>query len=118
MRPRVIAGGAAGVVLLLGGAAMLTVANAKSPDGGAFNETAWNAGSNCLSHQKTSPGSKYTSGAEADTGKVLRMMRYYTAHGDKAFCDGKPANSNDQAWAQLFTDLGGDPGKVRGIRGG
>ncbi|MFF3411920.1 hypothetical protein ACFYW8_38360 [Streptomyces sp. NPDC002742] len=61
----------------------------------------------CRVHQKQAPGSRYTAGAKADTGAVLQMLRYYTANGAKAFCDGKPSTGTDRRWTDLYTALGG-----------
>ncbi|WP_406210175.1 hypothetical protein OH807_40160 [Kitasatospora sp. NBC_01560] len=63
----------------------------------------------CLVHQTNQPADRYTAGANSDTRSVLEMMRYYTANGTKAYCDGKPATSTDRRWTELYTDLGGDP---------
>ncbi|WP_267886062.1 hypothetical protein [Kitasatospora azatica] len=40
-------------------------------------------------------------------------MRFYTANGTKAYCDGRPATATDQQWTQLYRTLGGDPVHVR-----
>ncbi|MFD8737364.1 hypothetical protein ACFV06_20925 [Streptomyces sp. NPDC059618] len=61
----------------------------------------------CRVHQKEAPGDRYAAGAKADTGAVLRMLRYYTANGTKAFCDGKPPTGTDRRWTDLYTALGG-----------
>jgi hypothetical protein len=34
------------------------------------------------------------------------MLRYYTANGAKAFCDGKPSTGTDRRWTDLYTALG------------
>jgi hypothetical protein len=117
MRPRMMVTGAVGVVLLLGGAATYSVVNASGPGGGAFNDQASEAKPGCMVHQKEKPGKDYTGGAAQDTGKVLRMLRYYSVNGNKAYCDGKAATSTDQAWARLYVDLGADPTKVTGVTG-
>jgi hypothetical protein len=117
MRPRMIVSGAAGLLLLLGGAAMVSVANASSPDTGVFNERAMGATGDCLTHQKAQPSKLYTGGTAANTGRVLRMMRYYMVNGNKTFCDGKPASAADRAWAQLYVDLGGNAAKVAAVHG-
>jgi hypothetical protein len=112
-----IATGAAGLVLLLGGAAAYSVANAGGPGGGAFDEQAKEAKPACMVHQKAKPGKQYTGGADANTGKVLRMLRYYSVNGAKPYCDGKAHTAVDRAWAKLYVDLGADPAKVQGIMG-
>ncbi|MDQ6873857.1 MAG: hypothetical protein M3042_02165 [Actinomycetota bacterium] len=69
-------------------------------------------------HQTAPPDSDYTSGSKANTGKILRMLRYYNANGDKAYCDKKLANPTDNAWARLYVRLGADPEKVRRVTNG
>ncbi|MFG2823332.1 hypothetical protein ACGFX4_28370 [Kitasatospora sp. NPDC048365] len=66
----------------------------------------------CIQHQQQEPGSRYTSGPSADPRSVLEMMRFYTANGTKAYCDGKPPTDTDRHWTALYTKLGGDPGHV------
>ncbi|MGW2787576.1 hypothetical protein ACWC3X_41340 [Streptomyces populi] len=61
----------------------------------------------CRIHQKQLPGSRYTAGPKADTAAVLQMLRYYTANGAKAFCDGKPPTGTDRRWTDLYTALRG-----------
>ncbi|MER5863524.1 hypothetical protein [Kitasatospora sp. NPDC002040] len=67
----------------------------------------------CLQHQDQQPGSRYSAGQEADPTAVLEMMRFYTANGTKAYCDGKPPTDADQRWTGLYTALGGDAAHVR-----
>lgn len=66
----------------------------------------------CLEHQTGEPGETYTDPAQRDTGQVLAVMRYYTAHGNLPFCDGEPAGDGDRAWAELYLDLGGSADRV------
>ncbi|MGW0972026.1 hypothetical protein [Streptomyces sp. NPDC002516] len=61
----------------------------------------------CRVHQKEPPGGRYTAGTKADTAAVLQMLRYYTANGAKAFCDGKPPTGTDRRWTDLYAELGG-----------
>ena len=116
MRPRMIATGAAGLVLLLGGAAAYSVANASGGGDGQFSAKVLGS-VDCLEHQDEAPGEDYTSGADANTGKVLRMLRYYTVNGEKAFCDGGAATKTDRKWAKLYVKLGADPAKISGVTG-
>ncbi|BFV56303.1 hypothetical protein KCMC57_up14070 [Kitasatospora sp. CMC57] len=67
----------------------------------------------CLQHQAQQPGTRYSGGQEADPTAVLEMMRFYTANGTKAYCDGKPPTAVDQRWTGLYTALGGDTAHVR-----
>lgn len=66
----------------------------------------------CRVHQTRQPGGLYTAGTHADTISVLELMHYYTAHGTKAFCDGRPATDTDRRWTALYTKLGGAPAHV------
>lgn len=74
--------------------------------GGVLDVQATDPTPACRVHQRQPPGSRYAAGARADTGAVLKMLRYYTANGAKAFCDGKPPTSTDQRWTDLYTVLG------------
>ena len=56
-------------------------------------------------HQNGKPTKAYEGGAGATTSDVLTFLAYYTANGNKKFCDGKAANSNDKAWAALYVTL-------------
>ncbi|MCX6464197.1 MAG: hypothetical protein NTW05_11490 [Pseudonocardiales bacterium] len=77
------------------------------PDlGPVFNDEA-SADLRCLAHQEGEPGARYTDPAVRETGTVLALMRYYTAHGTKPFCDGAPAGDADRAWARAYLELGG-----------
>jgi hypothetical protein len=69
----------------------------------------------CMEHQGSAPSASYTAGADADTGAILGMLRYYTMHAGKPFCDAQPATAADMAWAQLYVDLGANPANVQGI---
>lgn len=66
----------------------------------------------CLAHQTRPPTDAYRLREGADTTTALRMMRYYTAHGSRDFCDGAPATEQDRAWMRLYLDNGGTPEKV------
>ncbi|MDF9816199.1 hypothetical protein [Streptomyces sp. SPB162] len=61
----------------------------------------------CRIHQTRGPADRYTAGAHADPRSVLQLMRYYTANGTKAYCDGKPPTDTDHLWTRLYTELGG-----------
>lgn len=71
----------------------------------------------CLVHQDGEPGARYVDREMRETGSVLALMRYYTAHGAKPFCDGAPAGESDRAWAQVYLDLGGAAEKVPSVLG-
>lgn len=81
------------------------------PDG-SFDAQPGTPSPSCLPHQTQVPGVRYTGGQAADPRAVLEMMRFYTAHGTKAFCDGGPATATDREWISLYGRLGGDPSHV------
>lgn len=68
----------------------------------------------CLVHQPEPPGSRYTDPERRDTAEILMVLRYYTAHGRKPYCDGNGPTEADQAWIDLYLSQGADPGNVRG----
>ncbi|MDX6226944.1 MAG: hypothetical protein QOI76_334 [Frankiales bacterium] len=68
----------------------------------------------CLVHQKSVPTADYKGGADGKTTDVLTFLAYYTANGNKQFCDGEPANGKDKAWAALYTSFAAAK-NVRGI---
>lgn len=65
----------------------------------------------CMTHQTGKPGALYTDKATrempANNPATFVMYKYYTANGDKPFCDGAAAGDADKAWAQLYLDLTG-----------
>ncbi len=59
----------------------------------------------CQEHQEQPPGPDYSGGTEADTARVLTLLRYWNENGDKPHCDGEPATEIDTAWADLVQRL-------------
>ena len=114
---RLAVGMAGSTLLLTVLAAVWSIAQASQAKAGAFDNQGGKVVS-CLTHQSAGPSAPYRAGADADTGRVLRMMRYYTVNGNKPFCDGKVANSADAAWAQLYVDLGAKRANVGRVMGG
>ncbi|MFJ1706579.1 hypothetical protein [Kitasatospora sp. NPDC088346] len=94
--------------------AVIVLSGCAGPDTGSLDAQRATPSPTCLVHQTKQPGDHYTSGTGADTRSILEMMRYYTANGGKAYCDGKPPTTTDRRWTDLYTDLGGDPGHVPG----
>lgn len=72
----------------------------------------------CLQHQSEPPGSRYTEVEGRNTAELLAVLRYYTAHGTKPYCDGAPATEADQAWAELYVQQGADRTKIAPILDG
>ncbi|WP_052707769.1 hypothetical protein [Streptomyces rubellomurinus] len=83
-------------------------------ENGSFDAHPATPSPSCLQHQQQEPGTRYTGGEKSDPTSVLTMMRFYTANGTKAYCDGKPATTTDLRWTQLYRALGGDPSHVTG----
>ena len=63
-----------------------------------------------------SPTAAYKGGAGATTTEELTFLAYYTANGNKKFCDGKPANAKDKAWAALYVTLD-TPAAAKNVKG-
>jgi len=61
-----------------------------------------------MAHQLEPPGSRYTVPERIDTAELLTVLRYYTAHGRKPYCDGADATGADRAWAELYLRQGAD----------
>jgi hypothetical protein len=70
----------------------------------------------CLVHQKSNPTAAYKGGASGTTTDVLTFLAYYTANGNKKFCDGKSANAKDKAWGALYSSFA-EAKNVKGITG-
>ncbi|MGH4023351.1 MAG: hypothetical protein ACRDRV_02070 [Pseudonocardiaceae bacterium] len=66
----------------------------------------------CMQHQPEPPGSRYTGAERRNTAELLAVLRYYTAYGDKPYCDGAPPTDADHAWAELYVQLGADRSHV------
>ncbi|MFE0462976.1 hypothetical protein ACFW1A_27350 [Kitasatospora sp. NPDC058965] len=81
---------------------------------GGFDAQPATPSPSCLPHQQQAPDTRYTGGTKSDPMSVLTMMRFYTANGTKAYCDGRPATATDRAWTELYRALGGDPSHVAG----
>ncbi|MCS7480545.1 hypothetical protein ACFFQW_21155 [Umezawaea endophytica] len=71
----------------------------------------------CMKHQPAPPAADYTDEDGGPTDEVLPVLRYYTAHGKKAFCDGTGPNEADKAWAAVYVDLGADKANVAKLLG-
>lgn len=109
-------------IALIGLAAALTTAGClggtdvrKTADTPSFNaESA--AELTCIAHQGKPPGAGYSAtGGNADTARILDMLRYYTIHGRKPYCDQQPPTDNDRRWAGLYVELGADRANVAAI---
>lgn len=97
--------------LLLCSATVL-VACTGTPDPGPVFDNESGSELTCLRHQPQPPGPRYTDEAMRSTGETLSLLRYYTAHGRKPFCDGQAPTGTDKQWAQLYVTLGADRANV------
>ncbi len=101
-------------------AAVLVAGCGSSSKGPAFKTQAGvapNAATQtCLVHQTSNPTTAYKGGPDGTTVDVLTFLAYYTANGNKKFCDGKPANAKDKTWAALYASFA-NPKAVKGITG-
>ncbi|MFI6517627.1 hypothetical protein ACIBF1_18875 [Spirillospora sp. NPDC050679] len=89
----------------------LSTALVLDKDQGPFQPGAATAALRCMRHQPYTPEDSYTS----DSARNLVLLRYYTANGNRPYCDGKPANTTDAQWARLYLKLGGNPASVRAV---
>lgn len=101
-------------------AAVLVTLAATACSGGSGSVAVFSTGGPdqvCLVHQTRQPTGAYEGGENTMTELELDFLRYYTAHGNQAFCDGKPATDLDRTWAQLYARLTNNPTNVNGILG-
>lgn len=104
------------VLALIGGAAILTGCSSGPEPGPVFDDEQ-RADIRCMRHQETPPGARYTESGLRRTEETMALLRYYTAHGDKPYCDGLPATEADRAWATVYVELGADPANVDNVVG-
>ncbi|MGQ0841319.1 hypothetical protein [Actinokineospora sp.] len=100
-------------------AVLLALAACSStPDPGPrFDDEAQSDTLTCLKHQPAGPGPRYTDTAQRRTDETLAVLRYYTAHGRKSYCDGQGPSDTDRSWARLYVDLGADRANVAALLG-
>ncbi|WNV87091.1 hypothetical protein [Umezawaea sp. Da 62-37] len=94
----------------------LTACTAQAEPGPVFDDED-KADIACLKHQAAAPGARYSDEGMKRSDEVLSLLRYYTAHGRKPFCDGNGASVEDKAWADLYIRLGADRANVSSIVG-
>jgi len=66
-----------------------------------------------MAHQSRQPTAAYRAGDTAVSELELPMLAYYTANGDKPYCDQRPATATDRAWLTLYVADGADPAHVQ-----
>ena len=103
-------------VTLCGLLLALTACTAQAEPGPVFDDEG-KADVTCLKHQTSAPGARYSDEGMRRSDEVLPLLRYYTAHGRKPFCDGAGTSRNDKAWADLYVRLGADRANVSTLVG-
>jgi hypothetical protein len=73
------------------------------------------AGRSCQLHQTDRPTSAYRGGQASEPTLELPFLAYFTANGNKPYCDGRPPSGTDRQWAQLYVQLTGNGAAVRQI---
>jgi hypothetical protein len=66
----------------------------------------------CMKHQVEPPGSRYTAPERRNTGEIFQVLRYYTAHGHKGYCDRAGPSDADRAWVTFYLGQGADRAHV------
>jgi hypothetical protein len=72
----------------------------------------------CQLHQTDDPPTAYRGGPDSRPSLELPFLAYYTANGNKPYCDGTAASDIDRDWARLYVQLTGDAAAVRNIVSG
>jgi hypothetical protein len=72
----------------------------------------------CQLHQTDAPTSAYRGGPNSDPTLELPFLAYFTANGNKPYCDGRPPTATDRAWARLYVELTGDTAAVQRVLSG
>lgn len=71
----------------------------------------------CIVHQTALPNGSYQDANGTGSADQLTFVSYYTAAGQLPFCDGRPANADDKAWAQLYVQATSSASDVSTILG-
>ncbi len=101
---------------LLPAATLVLLAGAGcSDDGGPRFDAEGGRDVPCMTHQPEPPGSRYTDPERRNTAELLAVLRYYTSHGRKPYCDGAGATEADRAWAELYVRQGADRENVASL---
>lgn len=91
---------------------LFAVTSCARDDGGPLFNAEGGRDIACMTHQAQPPGSRYTDPERRNTGEVLQVLRYYTAHGLKGYCDGAGPSAADRAWAEFYVGQGADRARV------
>lgn len=63
----------------------------------------------CQEHQEVGPSAAYAGDEDSDTVAMLDLLAYWSANGDKPYCDGEPPTATDLEWAETVERLRGGP---------
>lgn len=106
----------------LGTAAVLAAAVALSAGCGGGPDPVFDAEGGadvaCMVHQAEPPGPRYTDPERRDSAQVFGVLRYYTAHGRKGYCDGAGPTEADRAWMRFYVEQGADRASVSALLDG
>lgn len=91
---------------------LLAVAGCGGDDGGPLFDAEGGGDIACMTHQAEPPGSRYTDPERRNTGEILQVLRYYTAHGLKGYCDRAGPSAADRVWAEFYLGQGTDRVRV------
>lgn len=91
---------------------LLAVAGCGGDSGGPLFDADGGGDIACMRHQVEPPGSRYTDPERRNTGEVLQVLRYYTAHGLKGYCDKAGPTAADRAWVEFYVGQGADRARV------
>lgn len=72
----------------------------------------------CQLHQTEAPTSGYRGGQASDPALELPFLAYFTANGNKPYCDSRPPTGTDRDWAHLYVQLTGNRSAVHQILSG
>jgi hypothetical protein len=72
----------------------------------------------CQLHQTDTPTTAYRGGEASVPTLELPFLAYFTANGNKPYCDGKPPTGTDKQWAELYVRLTGNRAAVERILSG
>lgn len=56
----------------------------------------------CMVHQTQPPTAAYQDGHQENVEAVFQMLHYYTANGNKPYCDGRGPTATDRAWLRTY----------------
>ncbi len=98
-------------LLMTGGVASCSSSSSASPKAVApvvtFDDQGGQA-QRCMTHQNRQPTPAYRAGATAVSEVELPMLAYYTANGEKPYCDGRPPTATDRTWLMLYVNDGAE----------